>query len=103
MESRAFGIDDPLANATQASQGQFVGNYVRGTNVALYTARSKDGGTPIPSAPQNRVDIRAENVATMTIYPARAGVDCNAALNVSTDGPIAIQLLGCGPTRTYLP
>jgi hypothetical protein len=38
---------------------------------------------------------RAMLAATATIDPSRAHVDCNATLNVTSDGPITITLAGC--------
>jgi hypothetical protein len=42
------------------------------------------------------LDIRATNLATATIDPDRAGLDCQAHVKVITDGPIRIRLAGCG-------
>jgi len=101
--SRGFGVGDPTPNPTQNGSGVFVGPYTKGQNTVSYTVRSRDWGTAPIATPQNQLDIFAQNVATMTIYPARARVDCGAVLNVRTDGPIVVQLAGCGPAQTFQP
>jgi hypothetical protein len=45
---------------------------------------------------RDALDIKAANIASTTIDPARARVDCGATLNVTTDGPLTIDLGGCG-------
>jgi hypothetical protein len=42
--------------------------------------------------------VTATNIAEATIHPERAGLTCNAEVNVTTDGPTAIHLAGCGRT-----
>lgn len=49
------------------------------------------GSVPI----ENRVEILARNVARITIDPAAARIDCDAILDVTSDGPIEITLRGC--------
>jgi hypothetical protein len=48
----------------------------------------------------NRLDVSAINISSVTIDPGQAKVDCGATLNVTTDGPVRVTLLGCG-TRTF--
>ncbi|MDQ4117728.1 MAG: hypothetical protein M3235_12300 [Actinomycetota bacterium] len=49
----------------------------------------------------NTLDVRSAGVGAVTIDPDRAGVDCDAALNVATDGPLAITLAGCDRTEQF--
>lgn len=44
---------------------------------------------------ENRLLIKATNIGSVTIDPAAARVNCDAKLDVESDGPISIKLLGC--------
>jgi hypothetical protein len=44
------------------------------------------------------LDINATNIATASINVSRARVDCNATLNITSDGPISVTLTGCNRT-----
>jgi hypothetical protein len=46
------------------------------------------------------LDIKATNLSTATIDLARAGLDCRAQVNVTTDGPIKVTLAGCNRVIT---
>jgi hypothetical protein len=51
---------------------------------------------PIPKNPVSDVlDIKAENIASLTIDPTRARISCNATVNVHSDGPIQVKIRGC--------
>jgi hypothetical protein len=101
--SHGFGVKDPVANPTQNGSGVFVGPYTKGQNTVSYTVKSRDWRDAAVTTAQNQLDIVAQNTATVTIYPARARVDCNAVLNVQSDGPVTVQLAGCGPGTTFFP
>ena len=61
-----------------------------------YASFSKTWG-PAPRAPvADEIDIDATNLATASIDVARAHVNCHVALNINTDGPLAMTLPGCG-------
>jgi hypothetical protein len=53
----------------------------------------------LPSGPAqtatDTVMVTAKNIRTLTIDPQRAKVSCNAKLDVKSDGPLSITLLGC--------
>ena len=90
--SHAFGTGDPTASATQNGSGT-LGPGNLGT--LSYTSQFKTWGAA-PSIPEaNRIDLTATNVSEVTINPARAGVDCDVDLQVTTDGPITVRLTGC--------
>jgi hypothetical protein len=97
VRSHGFGVADPLSSATAPTAGALPpGNL----GVLGYAGTRKTWG-PAPAQPvADRVDVVAKDVKTVTIDPARARVDCNAQLNVSTDGPLTVTLTGCG-TRSY--
>ncbi len=44
------------------------------------------------------LDVTATNIATASINVSRAHVDCAVHVNVTTDGPITIDLTGCDRT-----
>src|SRR5207253_1628667 len=46
----------------------------------------------------DHADLRAKNIATATINVKRAGVDCNVALHITSDGPLTVNLAGCKRT-----
>jgi len=46
--------------------------------------------------PSDALTITVKNIRTLTIDPQRAKVSCNAKLDVKSDGPLSITLLGCG-------
>ena len=95
--SHGFGAGDPTPSATQHGAGALTG----GTIPAIaYASQFKTWG-PVPSAPtSDSLTITASNVATMTIDVARAHVDCNVALHVTTDGPLTVTLAGCPSSST---
>jgi hypothetical protein len=50
---------------------------------------------------RGNADIEAENIGSVTINPWRAKVDCDAEVRVTTDGPLAVKLAGCGAARRF--
>ena len=52
---------------------------------------AKPGTVPV----ENRLVIKATNIAAITIDPVTARVDCDAELDVTSDGPLEVNLLGC--------
>jgi hypothetical protein len=98
VRSEGFGVGDPTPGATQAGAGTLTG----GNLPALaFTSQSKTWGPAPPAPRRNRLDIVATNIALVTIDPRRAHVNCNADLNVTTDGPLTVALAGCRRTQTY--
>jgi hypothetical protein len=92
VRSQGFGNGDPVPGATQHGAGVLTG----GTIPAIpYTSQSK-AWAPAPSEQARDVlEIKATNVARVTIDAKRAKVDCNAQLNVTTDGPLTVTLAEC--------
>ena len=92
VRSHGFGLGDPPVEPVKVSAGTLNG----GSHGPLpYHRRTIDWG-PAPSEPRaNRLDVTATNIAAVTIDAARAGVGCDAQLNVKTDGPLKITLAGC--------
>ena len=93
--SHGFGTGDPAPSGTQRGAGTVTGGMLP---ALAYVSQYQTWG-PVPARPvADELDVTATNVATATIDPARAKLDCNAKLNVRTDGPIKITLAGCGRT-----
>ena len=91
--SHGFGLGDPVPSGMQGpTPGTLSGGNMGDIH---YAALTQTWGAAPRTPSSDSVDINATNIATATIDPSRAGVDCNAKLNVTTDGPTAITLLGC--------
>ena len=97
--SGGFGVGDPPTTGTTAVAGTLTGG-----NLAplAYTGFRNGYGTPVPTRVTDTLVITATNIASATINPKRARVDCGATLNVTSDGPLKIMLAGCSNgTRTF--
>jgi hypothetical protein len=60
-----------------------------------YTREYRHLGSGPAQMPTDTLTVTAKNIGTLTIDPQRAKVSCNAKLDVKTDGPLSITLLGC--------
>jgi hypothetical protein len=96
--SHGFASGDPAASATQHGSGTLTG----GTVPAIaFTSQSKTWG-PAPAIPAaDQLDITAVNVSSVTVDVSRARVDCSVSLHVTTDGPLTVNLAGCGRTVSF--
>jgi predicted esterase len=92
VRSEGFGVGDPTPSATQHGAGTLK----EGQLMAIpYTSESKTWG-PAPAAPvKDALDITATNISQVTIDAKRAKVDCQAQLNVTSDGPLHVTLADC--------
>ena len=96
--SHGFGVTDPTPSATGHGAGTLTG----GTIPAIpYVSQTKTWGPAGVAPAADQIDLHLANVSAMTIDVARAHVDCNVRLNVTTDGPVAVTLAGCpgGPQQ----
>jgi hypothetical protein len=92
--SHGMGIGDPTASGVSGpTPGTLSGGNMGDLHYVSFTQRW--GATP-PALRSDAIDVNATNIASASIDVNRAGVDCNAKLGVTTDGPIAITLVGCG-------
>jgi hypothetical protein len=90
--SHGFGEGDPTPSGVQPGTGSLTGGNM---GTLLYASNSQTWG-PSPSAPvSDSIDLNATNIATAQVNVRRARVDCNVNLNITTDGPITVSLLGC--------
>jgi len=99
VRSQGFGKGDPAPGETTHGAGALTGGAIP---AIPYTSQSKAWG-PAPAEPAaDALTITATNVSAFTIDAKRAKVDCNAALHVTTDGPLQVTLADCrgGQTKT---
>ena len=90
--SKGFGQTDPAPQPTQNGAGALPGGSL--FNPYPYTSTKKVWG-PGGSAPrQNVLVIDADNISSGTINVRRARVGCNVKLEVTTDGPLTLRLVG---------
>lgn len=96
--SHGFGLGDPPTTDTQTGGGTLTG----GTLPAIaFTSQSKAWGEAPTIDVANRLDIAAENIGAVTVHPERARIDCDAVLNVTTDGPVTVTLDGCNREERF--
>jgi hypothetical protein len=96
--SEGFGLTDPTPNATQTSNGSLQGGNLAPLN---YTERKKTWGPEHRVAPRDVLHLDAVNLASLTVHAARARLSCHPQLRVTTDGPLAVTLAGCGRTLRF--
>jgi hypothetical protein len=90
--SHGFGAGDPEPSQTELGSGQLAGGNF---GPLAFASRRKTWGAA-PEAPRaNRIDIEATNVAEATVDVGRARLGCDAEVNITSDGPVAITLAGC--------
>ncbi len=93
--SHGFGRGDPLQLTPQVGAGTLTGGQLGPLH---YASTSRSWGAAPPAPALDVLNVSATNIATATVDPARARVDCHAILRITTDGPIAVTLAGCGRT-----
>lgn len=93
--SHGIPTGDPTPSGEQHGAGVLTGGLIP----AISYVRQYQTWGALPRTPRRDVlDIRATNLATATIDPRRAGLDCRARVHITTDGPIRITLAGCQRT-----
>lgn len=103
VKSRGFGVGDAPVRATQANAGVIPGGV--SIPVMPYVSLEKEWGAA-PSEPiENKLEITASNIETMTVHIERARVGCDASLAVQTDGPLTVNLIGkdCNRSLVFQP
>jgi hypothetical protein len=92
VRSHGSGLGDPPVKPVKLSAGTLNG----GSHGPIpYTRRTIDWGAAPAEAKANELDLKATNLSAVTIDTARAGVGCDAKINVTSDGPITVTLGGC--------
>ena len=95
--SHGFGVGDPEPGETESGTGTLEGGNL---GSLMYTFQKKTWGEPPPQPPENRVVVTATGIASAVLHVERARVDCNAEVEIESDGPLAIELAGCDRTVT---
>jgi predicted esterase len=93
VRSEGFGVGDPPVLGVQNGAGTLDGGY---HGPMPYGSFEQDLGAAPATPVRDVLDLTATNIATVTINPARAHVNCAAVLKVNTDGPLTIDVSGCG-------
>jgi len=96
VRSRGFGVGDPAPSGTVTGAGTLTG----GASPAIpYTSQAQTWGSAPATPVEDRLDITAQNVSSVTINASRARVTCDAQLDITSDGPLTVNMVGC-PTGT---
>lgn len=93
--SAGVGRGDPAPSGTQVGTGRLVGGNL---GPIVFNRQYRTWGKAPRTKRRDQIDIDATNIAKAAINVRRARVDCDAHLNLHSDGPIAVRLLGCGRT-----
>ncbi len=93
--SHGFGTSDPAASGSAPGTGTLTGGNM---GPLAYASLTQTWGPAAPTPASDALDITATNIATATIGVSRARVDCNAKVNITTDGPLTVTLAGCNRT-----
>jgi hypothetical protein len=90
--SQGFGVGDPPTSGTVPVVGTLTGGKL--APLAFTGFKNTYGAIPKTKA-ANILRITATNLASISIDPARANVNCAAQLAVTSDGPLTVTLAGC--------
>ena len=99
VRTRGRGAGDTIARPLTAGAGVLTGGEL--FPALPYTFEARHPGSAPAVRPANRLVISATNIRAVTIDPRRAGVTCDADLDVTTDGPVAVRLAGCGSAHLF--
>ena len=104
VRSQGFGVGDPVPSATTPGAGVLTGGYFPIHPSAIsFDSLSKTWG-PTPQTPVADVlDVNGNNVREVTVNVARARVDCNVTVNITSDGPMTVHLPACGRDVSFVP
>ncbi len=96
--SHGFGVTDPEPGPTQTGSGTLPpGNL----GTFAYTERSRAWGAPGTERKRDELTLEVENLRSVKVAVARAKLSCDAKLDVTTDGPVAVKLGGCRRTLHF--
>jgi len=92
LVSLGFGKSDPTSSVTNGA-GVTAGGL-------SYVSQERTWSAPGKVAKQNRIVGKVTNVRRLTIDPVAARVDCSVRLDITSDGPLEVRLLGCPQPRS---
>jgi predicted esterase len=93
--SHGFGVGDPPASGVTPGVGMLTGGNL---GTLTFASTTQTWGPAPPALSSDSITINAGNIATASIDVSRAHVDCNVALQITTDGPLTVTLPGCNRT-----
>ncbi|MGI5132362.1 hypothetical protein ACQEVB_36540 [Pseudonocardia sp. CA-107938] len=96
--SKGLGLADAPVPAAQREVGSTDGHF---SPVNPYLREHRSLAAPVPAPKADALVIRSAGVGRVTVDPERAGVSCGARLEVATDGPLTVTLLGCDRTESF--
>jgi pimeloyl-ACP methyl ester carboxylesterase len=97
--SYGMGVGEPVLNPVQKGKGVYKFG-VDSFAWPNYDSQEETWGAVQKTTARNALAIKAENIASVTIDPKRAKVDCNAEIKVDSDGPIEVKMIGCKNVKT---
>lgn len=97
VRSLAAGRGDAPVLPVATSAGVVTG----GQQPMAYVERAQSWGDAPAEPAADRLVISAVNVRTVTVDVRRAGITCATGLSVTTDGPLTVQLAGCGRVERF--
>lgn len=94
--SHGFGVGDPPVSQPQVGTGTNAADCATPCLPLLpHYSLTRTAGEPPANPIADVLDIRATNIAAVTIDVARARVSCDVTLNITSDTPVQVTLLGC--------
>ncbi|MBA0124250.1 hypothetical protein H0B56_01705 [Haloechinothrix sp. YIM 98757] len=90
--SRGFGAGERAVGGKQTELHSVSGNTVP---VNPYLREFRHLPDPPEEPRENRIEINVTNIGSLAVDPAQAQVGCDTELDVTTDGPVEVTLLGC--------
>jgi hypothetical protein len=92
--SHGFAVGNPKPSVVQLGSGALK----NGNLGTLIFARQFQNWGPVPRAQRaDAIDIKATNIASVTIDARRAHVDCHVKLHVQSDGTMRVRIVDCPP------
>lgn len=92
VHSEAFGVGQPEPGGVTSSFEVLEGGR---QGPKPFHRRQQDWGPAPDAAAADRLVIKATNLAELTVDVLRARLSCQPQIDVTTDGPLLVQLEGC--------
>jgi hypothetical protein len=96
--SQGFGKGDPEPLATLQASGTLAPGLL---GALPFTRRSKDWGAEPAIPKRDALTLVAANLARVRVHVERARLSCDPDLDVRTDGPLTVKLVGCGRKLSF--
>jgi hypothetical protein len=96
--SHASGAGDPEPSETARGAGALTGGTIP---TAFFTRQWRTWGPAPRHAPRDALSLETENVRSLTVAVRRAGLTCDAAVELASDGPVELRLAGCGTALSF--